>query len=397
MPTSFLEHTHMAMQVPNDYPLSGQLKLAMCKECDFVGNISPSGEEEYVNYYTDFNKHKSRDSDSMVRDTNYFNGLIEFMVSSTGSGLEGVSVLDYGSATGQFSSLARTAGAVQADNADVGIEMPTKEYNWIVSTHCFEHLIDPHRDIKALARQLAQEGHLLIAVPDLQRYPETYYGPWAHFDLEHINHFSFKSICALMESVGLNVVAHRSVDRLVGATLAYPEILVIGKRPAETDGTEFISGGKDIEHRLSSLIARYEDDLAQTLDAIDNILDIHRSKDPSGKTSVGFYGLSSFAFRIINVLSLERPNLKINFYADSDSRLKGLKMGAQIKIFDRDEYEEYVAAIVSQGGRVITLIAAINGYRILEALSLTQRPDEAMVVLLPPECQNRMEQHAVPK
>ena len=41
----------------DDYPLSGNFSLAYCTVCDFAWNNSESIDSNYIDYYTNYNKH----------------------------------------------------------------------------------------------------------------------------------------------------------------------------------------------------------------------------------------------------------------------------------------------------------------------------------------------------
>jgi hypothetical protein len=387
-PTKIIQHKQLSMITPHGYPLDGELSLSLCEICGFVSNISSSCQSDYERYYTNFNKHQVRSPESIDWDFEYFSNLIRFMESSTGTSLEGTRILDYGSGTRQFSTQALDAGAEIAHNLDVGVELDPALYDWVVSTHCFEHLPNPLGDLRQLVGVLKIDGYVCIAVPNLSRYADTYYGPWSNFDLEHINHFHFESLSRVMQESGLRVEAHRVVDRLVGPTLAYPEVLVIARKTESTGPQRSLPATFDSGLLLDELFEKYTDDVSRILDCIDSLQSSTSSASDEKDVLFGFYGLSSYAFRVIQILQIERPEFKITFFADSDERLCGLEL-LNANILNFTQYQSFVASMRQEGYQVVTLVAAINGYRVLDMLAQATSSIDSTVIMLPPDCQNR--------
>lgn len=380
------KHNQLAFAVPDAYPLAGDMRLFLCEGCDFVFSCTSSKPADYTAYYSQFNKHQVRATDAIRRDSDYFSGLLDFLGAASTASITGSRILDFGSGSRDFSRLALAKGAEAATNYDVGQGDLDEEYDWIVSTHCFEHLMDPREELRELTRHLTPGGHVCIGVPDLDRYRDVYYGPWSHFDLEHINHFNYKSLQHLFASAGLRPVAFRQCDRLVGPTLAYPEILIVGMKPIDQDKRRFIE--ENLDKFLQDLIADYELDLESTLESIERAYDRALRSSDDGLVTIGFYGISSYALRVISMLSEKRPELTLDFFADTDIRLKGMRLFGH-PIMDFDSYVDFVAKEGSRGHVVVTLVAAINGYRIVDMLKHSDMHLKSELILLPPECQNR--------
>ncbi|MEJ2411184.1 MAG: hypothetical protein P8Y48_18275, partial [Novosphingobium sp.] len=122
---------HMAMFVPEDYPLSGEMAVLVCKDCGFVGNHSPSGAEAYADYYTRFNKHHARNDALHDLDHAYFTGVLDLIEREAGPDWARTDVLDWGSGALLFSELAAGRGARSAHNYDLAADYPVIDYGLV--------------------------------------------------------------------------------------------------------------------------------------------------------------------------------------------------------------------------------------------------------------------------
>lgn len=75
--------------------------------------------------------------------------------------------------------------------------------------HVLEHMRDPRSTLLQLFGRLESNGHLLIGVPNYGSPSARSLGPkWANLALpHHINHFTERSLCALLEQCGFSIVA----------------------------------------------------------------------------------------------------------------------------------------------------------------------------------------------
>lgn len=385
-PVVKLTDTNLHMLVPEKYPLKGELELAVCNSCGFVFNDSASGEPDYTNYYKELNKHHKREGALKDIDINYFGQLLDFIENTSNFKISNSDVLDYGSGALLFSELVKSKGAKSAINYDIGKPKISDNFDLVISTHCFEHIFDPYAAFEHLVEHMADDGHVCVAVPDLERYQEAYYGPYAHFDLEHINHFSLSSLKKLFELNGLEVLATRHSDRMVTSTLAYSEILILGRKSI-SDKKPSSSGDREFSalDTARSLLERSSSDMEIMLGVFKEIL---ADKKRVGDSIIGIYGLSSYAFRFLHVLKQNEYFKYIDFLADSDRRISKYSLEGH-QIFDKPSFSMYLHTHLEQGKSVYVVIAAINGFRIKQMFDEEYGTNGIKVSLLPPDCQNR--------
>ncbi|MDA0326177.1 MAG: class I SAM-dependent methyltransferase [Bacteroidetes bacterium] len=128
-------------------------------------------------------------------------------------------LLDYGAGVGSFVRVARKSGwdsvGVEASKqarsaANQALpesvfktewvkKLPSKSQSIITLWHVLEHLPNLNSSIQEFKRLLADDGRLIVAVPNYKSYDAKYYKAfWAAYDVpRHLWHFSPKSIARL--------------------------------------------------------------------------------------------------------------------------------------------------------------------------------------------------------
>jgi 2-polyprenyl-3-methyl-5-hydroxy-6-metoxy-1,4-benzoquinol methylase len=203
------------------------LTVHRCRSCrmQYLANL-PSAEQIAAFYrrYSDFKRLAPRPRRGLVnwfrRQTDPYIGILQ----ETG-GLQGKRLADIGCAFGDFLQLARNGGAV-AHGVDLDessltflralripsatdIEGLNAEFDVVTSFHVMEHLVDPNQFLARIARQMAPDGRLLIAVPNGGD-AETVGTAWVGYrvDLEHFNYFTAESLSRLLMRHGFYVEGH---------------------------------------------------------------------------------------------------------------------------------------------------------------------------------------------
>ena len=111
-----------------------------------------------------------------------------------------------------------------------------RTFDLIVFNHSLEHLCNPINVLRQIQQRLAPEGNLLIQIPDLESNP---------FDLivaDHVCHFSFETLSALLTSAGFEVVMqHRGISRKEMTVVAKPAATTGGPPSRPVKGNRVIS------------------------------------------------------------------------------------------------------------------------------------------------------------
>ena len=120
-------------------------------------------------------------------------------------------------------------------------EMPDNSFDIITMWHVLEHIGDLKTQIFHLDRLLAQDGRLVIALPDYLSYDAQHYQEmWAAYDVpRHLNHFDKNSLQNLFSTTQLKLVDTKPLkwdsyyismmsEKYRGASLSFVRGLVQG-------------------------------------------------------------------------------------------------------------------------------------------------------------------------
>jgi len=83
---------------------------------------------------------------------------------------------------------------------------PEGPFGFIFCTHVLEHIVEPRPFLRALARWLRPDGHLLLEVPDFSWADPAAVHDVAMVCAQHIHYFTPDSLAALVRSCGLEIV-----------------------------------------------------------------------------------------------------------------------------------------------------------------------------------------------
>ncbi len=87
---------------------------------------------------------------------------------------------------------------------------PTARFDYVVTFHILEHIVDPVAAIRKIAKMLKPDGVWFNYMPNVRAWQPEVHGPgWIHFDAtnpaEHITFFDENTIRSLAEKAGLEV------------------------------------------------------------------------------------------------------------------------------------------------------------------------------------------------
>jgi hypothetical protein len=220
------------------HPLAAAVELQSCLNCSFVQAKFPFTEEGIARLYSDYrsdsyNKERCHYEPFYAafahQDGQYTEGGLDRISALTKwlesrMSLNGTSMLDYGGANGQFlpalqgnkyvfeiSDIEPYQGVTRISDASL-----LQTYSYIQLSHVLEHVNEPLDMVKRVATYLAEDGYLLIEVPqdqstDLLKQLQT---GNADVDItihEHINNYCVLSVQKLIEAAGLELVSIEAV------------------------------------------------------------------------------------------------------------------------------------------------------------------------------------------
>jgi hypothetical protein len=239
------------------HPVVAAVELQSCLNCSFVQTKFPFPEEGIARLYSDYrsnsyNKERAfyEPSYAAVADQvgQFEEGGLDRVSALTKwlenrVSLNGASMLDYGGANGQFlpsfqgekyvfeiSDIEPYQGVTRIPDAS-----QLNTYAYVQLSHVLEHVPEPLQMVKSVAAYLAENGHLLIEVPqdhstDFLKQLQTRGADRNITVHEHINNYCVLSVEKLIEAAGLELVAIEAVA--VESPLAKQEFIrALAKSP----------------------------------------------------------------------------------------------------------------------------------------------------------------------
>lgn len=238
-------------------PTVAAIELQSCLNCSFIQTKFAFTEEGIGRLYSDYrsdsyNAERSRYEPSYAtiaaKVGQYRKGDLDRIAALTQwvqdkVDLEGKSMLDYGGANGQFlpavegdryvfeiSDIEPAQGVVRICD-----ESLLHTYSYVQLSHVLEHVTEPLEMVKRVATYVAEDGYLLVEVPQdlsavLLKQAQT-----GTIDVfltvhEHINNYSLLSVQRLIEAAGLEIVAIEAIQ--VESPVAKQDyIRALAKRP----------------------------------------------------------------------------------------------------------------------------------------------------------------------
>jgi SAM-dependent methyltransferase len=156
--------------------------------------------------------------------------------------------------------------------------------------HVFEHIRNLDQLLDEAFRVLDQSGHILIEVPDAERYGENPIGPGFWISIrEHIYHFTGRSLCHALYRHGFEVL---DVHRLTLPTpdFVYPSLMLLAKKNPFAQKVDFPENVK-----ISRYILASKKELELQADRINQLSRTHRK--------VTFWGCSAELFSLLPLLA----------------------------------------------------------------------------------------------
>jgi SAM-dependent methyltransferase len=155
--------------------------------------------------------------------------------------------------------------------------------------HVFEHIRSLDLLLEEAFRVLDDSGHILIEVPDAERYGENPIGPGFWISIrEHIYHFTARSLCQALSRHGFEVLG---VHRLTLPTpdFVYPSLMLLAKKNPCAAKVDFPESAK-----ISQYVHSSKKELEIQANRIKEISRVHRK--------VTFWGCSAELFSLLPLL-----------------------------------------------------------------------------------------------
>lgn len=346
--------------LPEGHPLSDGYDVVSCVKCGFVYADTTATQDDFECFYTKFSKYEdhltatgggdtpwdlkrlqstakqiatiiSHGNDKTLHDANF-----SFDHSSKTPPLKfsNASILDIGCANGGLLQSLRQLGfenlcgidpssACVASVQRMGLEayvgslfhLPVEigQFDCVILSHVLEHIENLNQAIDLIRLLTKTKGCIYIEVPDAARYFEFYVSPFHYFDIEHINHFSLKSLHNLLSSKGLISISEGEKEIPITESVDYPAVWIACSNGGE-DIDYLVEIDKELTEKMKQYIALSQESL--NLKYIDHIV--------STGLPLVIWGVGSSTTRLLANSSLREAN--ILSFVDSNPKYWGTEL-----------------------------------------------------------------------
>ncbi len=249
----FCEIYRRAHVLFDHHPLDGESIVGVCIDCGAAFDRRAVDASTLANYYMAYAKY----CPSQLRDDPYYHEIaatIERLVPD-----HRARILDLGAGGGDLLAALHHHGYRNLEGLDPSpdcaafiagtlgipcrtgsislVETISKTWDLVLSTGVFEHLLEPGQALEGIRKLLAPGGMAFVLAPDLERYVECLSTPFQEFSIEHINHFTIRTLEALFRRRGWGIKATGRITRKVSSTCLYPDLWVCAT-PGYNSGQE---------------------------------------------------------------------------------------------------------------------------------------------------------------
>ena len=332
--------------------------VVICEECGAGYASSIPDQAAFDGYYRDLSKydHADRGSTEPPGDEQRFRdiaGVLEEFVPARDA-----RILEIGSGSGQLLKILKddgfphvtasdpAAGCVRAAQELYGVPgvvgtvftvpQPEKPYDFLILIGVMEHICDLDRTVERFHQLLHEGGRVYLEVPDASRYVARLDAPFQEFSVEHINYFSPRSLCNLMNTRGFRTLTTGQVVRPQHEVTCPCTYAVFEK----VSGSVVIERDTETERGLRSYIegCRTEDERIR--------LAIQKSIAPGEQMIV--WGVGAHTLRLLATGGLE-PS-RIALFVDSNPKYQNQKLRGVPVVPPQELKQRSEAILISSRG-----------------------------------------------
>lgn len=268
---------HHTLTLIEGHPLPNEYKLAICRCCGLGYQQNVGEKTAYDKYYKHLSKYAT--SFSPLTEADKFSSLATVLQRFFPN--KQTSILDVGCGAGAFLAKLQQIGytnlsgmdpnplCVETVSRSLGIDVrtgilsappfPLASFDLVISTGVLEHLVDPAHDLYSFSKLLALGGAVFVVVPDASRYVDFLDAPFQDFNIEHINHFSLKTLDTLFAKQGWSSVALGQDVSIQTDKWSEPILWGLFKQASaintQYEHINYVNYDADLETRLKSYIS----------------------------------------------------------------------------------------------------------------------------------------------
>ena len=333
--TGEIFHTQK-FELEPESPLPAQYDIVQCRQCGFLFADTPATQSQYDLHYQNFSKYEDLEIGSGTGTLDYDNERLEQTAQTIDNFLKSknVKILDIGSGNGGLLAKLRAKGYSElyaldpADNCvkymldnnitavrgsildDPIVMFDGETFDVIILSHVLEHIKDLRQAFINVSQLIAEDGAVYIEVPDATRYKDFFMVPYYYFDIEHINHFSQRTMNIITSLFGFEASVSAQKDLKISPTVSYPAFYTFYFHSKEHDANE-----------LRTYI-----EMSDAYDTINTLL----SEIIEDKVEIVIWGAGNFTKRLMATTRLKHAD--IAFFVDKDKNKIGSSLnGIEIR------------------------------------------------------------------
>lgn len=305
--------------LPDGHPLDAAVRVVVCERCGFCFSDTPSTRADFDRYYRDVSKYadaslssgagssredkcrlaetaQAIDSFAHTRDARLVDigcGAGGLLDSLSDRGFHDLTGVDPAAACAREVSRRGHDGVVGTfDNHPLA----DASFDGVILSHVLEHVHDISSALAAAARLLRPAGWLYVEVPDAARYGECLIAPFQDFNLEHINHFSARTLRNVLQCHGWSVASEGGKTLALPQGRGYPAVYAFARvGPAEP---------VDPDRSLRNALSEYAATSSAMVARIDRLL-----QGEVGGERVLVWGVGQLTMRLLGATWLGRANI----------------------------------------------------------------------------------------
>lgn len=229
--------------LPDEFPLNTVQIIKVCDDCGMVFSDSGNNQTDFDNYYSRSSKYTSiavLTTFDQQRFKETFNSLKDFMSLDS-------AICDLGCGGGGLLSHLHSCGYKNLTGIDGG-ELIQEKFNFIrsdlfsfsdnlnesfdlvICTGVIEHVYEIDRVLRSIHVSLKDNGFVYIEVPDASRYFNFVTSPFQDFNIEHINHFSERTLINLLQRSLFEIVQAVSILQQESEVHKMPVIRIMARK-----------------------------------------------------------------------------------------------------------------------------------------------------------------------
>ena len=368
---------HQKFTVPDGYPVPSEYDLVSCCRCGMIFADTAGTKSDYDRYYCDYSIYESpagtdhgatppRDLPRLACFARLcadqlpdFNAAILDIGCANGGLLQAMARLGYQNLTGIDTSANCVAHTrrlgFQAIQGTLETVPAQPQYDAVFLTAVLEHVLDVRTAAHNLARCCKPGGIVAVELPDAAHYVDYLNSPFQDINIEHINHFSLKSLDQLMAPLGLSrVFAEHKGFGQPGVEQTPSLIAGYRKQNAQSAAANW-SPDPDFRYAMQ----RYLDESAKIMTHLDEQI---RGFMAEHRQFI-VWGVGQLAMKLLNATALKQA--RILAYVDGNAVKVGKKI-AGVPIVSKgdarqlDPHTPILVTTVRQGPEIAKQIAALG-------------------------------------